>query len=286
MDRSPSRRRLEIFDRAKLAAVVSWVRDAGILHHENVTVGAAALSKLAHQQKSAISEETLSQIVDFLEHLDRRAAREKREDVLQELTRVGQLLGESVMTSAGTRIVKDDYYLWCQERLFRFVSRKGRSVRVVDGRALRVNASDERTTHLARWPDLDIDVEVSGADGRRLARAMECIDRMRRDAGAVVRAFETRARRNGHEEARIELSLLRIAEPLVESTESGGVERDGLSMPTNEFIAYVRHALVAEAIVLQRPDLMHRIQQLAPQPFSARRPAVARERKRGGAAER
>jgi hypothetical protein len=229
------------------------------------------MSKLINARQSMVTMQVFVRFQDFIEgELDRAEAAGDEANVRDALENLFTL-ANAIFSPTVVHVVVPDYEAWIDERLERFIRRPGSSIRVVNGHVQRIPPEDDASEAFSLLPEADDGPNTSsvasktyhGAEARRARRLSECVARMYEECGQAVRAFEASAERAGHEE-RISVSLIRVAEPLVETQESGGIERDGLSMPADEFRTYVRHALKAEAVLLNRAPMLQLAQQLSP----------------------
>lgn len=74
------------------------------------------------------------------------------------------------------------------------------------------------------------------------------------------------AANSGHEEPRIWISLTRMLEPFAEAQRSGRIERAWTELSTSERVAYLKHAIHCEKILLTRTPCAERAQAMLPGP--------------------
>lgn len=259
-------RRLYIIDHAGLTAVVQWARARGMN-----SVAEPTMSKLRNARQAMITMQVYVRFQDFIEEELARAEQAGDEASAEEAYQVLFVLGHAIFSPTVVHVVVPDYQSWIQERLERFIRRTGSSVRLVNGQVQRIPLEEDAREMYALPADEngvagtmdESPIVYHGGAARRARLLTQCVARMHAECAQAVKAFETSAERAGHEE-RIAVSLIRIAEPLAEMQESGGIERDGLTMPAGEFRAYVRHALKAEAVLLNRAPFLQLAQQLSP----------------------
>lgn len=268
MEQESSRRRLAIVDRPLLAQVARWIRDTGMLNDPNCPIPPSVLSKLISQRQSAIAVSTMDHLMNYLDRAESEAGRQGREDMQEAARDYAAGLLAAILSPAARELVWGDYQKWITERLERFVSRRGPSVAAPvpsdDHPApsvRRVRRRDDASRSVV-WPRLHL--QYFGAPARRLQALLDCRARMREVAPEPLAQFEARAQRLGHDPYRVEVALVRIAEPLVECEESGGMERHFRDLSDDELRRYVTAALRAESILLDRPSVLHKAQALAP----------------------
>jgi hypothetical protein len=121
-----------------------------------------------------------------------------------------------------------------------------------------------RLARYMRWLSRKTLPKITRSSRRQFTNAVLCQmlqGTLRRRFPSDFTRFQSWARARGHRDARIELSLRRIAEPLVEFETSGGVERGWSELTAGELRRFVVAGIRRERIMLSRWPELQRVQQ-------------------------
>jgi hypothetical protein len=84
------------------------------------------------------------------------------------------------------------------------------------------------------------------------------LDRVRREYPRLVETFDNRMRRRGFGPARLLVAHVRVVEPLLESHETGFIERGWDELDRTQQAAFLKAGYKREEILLSRDDDLER----------------------------
>jgi hypothetical protein len=97
-----------------------------------------------------------------------------------------------------------------------------------------------------------------GQRGNRRTELNVMLDRVRREYPRLVETFDNRMRRRGFGPARLLVAHVRVVEPLLESHETGFIERGWDELDRTQQAAFLKAGYKREEILLSRDDDLER----------------------------
>lgn len=210
--------------------------DEGVRDH----LSKATLWRLMRQQLTRVESAVLNTLWVFCSVRD-------RSDLAAAVT-------EAVLSTEAREVFENTHESWISDRFARYVRLLGDRV---------VLSADYAEVVGHRHPSVrderfDQDVALGPVRGLWAVRVRErnaALRRVRSDCRVLVERFARDMRRAGHDLLRIDLSIYRAVEPLLEHPESGCLERGIDEFDPGELREYLAAALQAERILLRRaPD--------------------------------
>jgi transcriptional regulator with XRE-family HTH domain len=275
MRRSANPSSIAITDRQAVADILTAVKDAKSWSWDELAakleVSRTHLLRLTEQELPQVKASTFGRIAAGLLRLGLDDAHAK--------------LFRAVITESGFDVYEENYQPWLRHQFDRFAHPPTEflAVQVEEGTSAETLRRGEYEGDLYLTTVLDEDLELedsgvaptrcggialTGLGGLRYFAFHELWEFLKTTPAAeTIGRFSAWAIERGHSEERIELAFVRALEPLLQANDSGFMELGWRELRVrpgglDELVAFVRHSLERERILLSREPDVTRLQDL------------------------